>query len=54
MQSLEFMRETFSPPVLELPENYLVEWLEWDAWEPCTMTCAFASQIRKRECSYEN
>ena len=50
------IRETIPPPTLE-PQNgntYIFEWLEWDAWEPCTMTCAFGSQMRKRECSYEN
>ena len=50
------IREIISPPTLE-PQNgnsYIFEWLEWDAWEPCTMTCAFGSQMRKRECSYES
>ena len=50
------IRETIPPPTLEPKDGntYIFEWLEWDAWEPCTMTCAFGSQMRKRECSYEN
>ena len=50
------IRETILPPTLEPQDGntYIFEWLEWDAWEPCTMTCAFGSQMRKRECSYEN
>ena len=47
-------RETIPPPVLESLKDHLEGWLEWDAWEPCTMTCAFGSQIRKRECASAN
>ena len=54
--STQFSRETFSEttPILDLKAEHREGWLEWDAWEPCTMTCAFGSQIRKRECVYEN
>lgn len=41
-------------PILGFKVEHREGWLEWDAWEPCTMTCAFGSQIRKRECAYEN
>ena len=53
--SMQLFRETFiseTTPILET--EHREGWLEWDAWEPCTMTCAFGSQIRKRECAYEN
>ena len=59
-EKIQQFRETTSPPELEPLESSAhghdrpEGWLEWYAWEPCTMTCAFGSQIRKRECSYEN
>jgi len=53
--STQLFRETIiseTTPILET--EHREGWLEWDAWEPCTMTCAFGSQIRKRECAYES
>ena len=55
--SRQLFRETISEatPILDLKDpEHREGWLEWDAWEPCTMTCAFGSQIRKRECAYKN
>ena len=55
--STQLFRETIiseTTPILDFKVEHREGWLEWDAWEPCTMTCAFGSQIRKRECAYEN